>query len=169
MLIFFTDSKPNSPVSKSTPVSSRIPAPLDKISEGSESSRSARRKDDSSVTEEIETAADDSSVSGVLKIPKSPVSEKQTTYKDDDSYSMDFERTPSLAGPPSERPPVSARSTEVSHLKSGFNDQISEAISAVCSEHIDDSVRSESFVKPLDLKKDLDEPISPQSSRPSKE
>lgn len=163
------DSKPNSPVSKSTPVSSRIPAPLDKISEGSESSRSARRKDDSSVTEEIETAADDSSVSGVLKIPKSPVSEKQTTYKDDDSYSMDFERTPSLAGPPSERPPVSARSTEVSHLKSGFNDQISEAISAVCSEHIDDSVRSESFVKPLDLKKDLDEPISPQSSRPSSE
>lgn len=118
---------------------------------------------------QIETAADDSSVSGVLKIPKSPVSEKQTTYKDDDSYSMDFERTPSLAGPPSERPPVSARSTEVSHLKSGFNDQISEAISAVCSEHIDDSVRSESFVKPLDLKKDLDEPISPQSSRPSSE
>ncbi|XP_062614422.1 centrosome-associated protein 350-like [Saccostrea cucullata] len=160
------DSKPSSPVSKSTPVSSRIPASLDRISEGSESSRSRslRNKEDSSVTEDIETAADDSSVSGYVKIPKSPVSEKQPTYKEDDSYSMDFEKTASLAGPPSEKPPVSARSTEISLSKPAFNEQISEAISAVCSEHIDDSVRTESFVKPLDLKKDQEEPYSPRSS-----
>jgi hypothetical protein len=125
------------------------------------------------MTEEIETAADDSSVSGYLKIPKSPVSEKQPTYKEEDSYSMDFERTASLAGPPSEKPPVSARSTELSHSKPAFNEQISEAISVVCSEHIDDSVRSESFVKPLDLKNDQEELYSPRSSvtvsRPSSE
>lgn len=172
---YFPDSKPSSPVSKSTPVSSRIPAPLDRISEGSESSRSRsfRKREDSSVTEEIETAADDSSVSGYLQIPKSPVSEKQPTYKEEDSYSLDFEKTVSLAGPPSEKPPISARSTEISHSKPAFNDQISEAISAVCSEHIDDSVRSESFVKPLDLKNDQDELYSPRSSvtvsRPSSE
>lgn len=155
---FEIDSKPNSPVSKSTPVSSRIPAPLDKISEGSESSisKSVRKRDDSSVTEEIETAADDSSVSGYLKIPKSPVSEKQPTYKDEDSYSMDFDRTPSLAGPQSER--AGGRSLEVSQNKPMFSDQISEAISLVYSEQMDDSVRSDSFVKPLDLKKDSEEP-----------
>nr|XP_022322743.1 centrosome-associated protein 350-like [Crassostrea virginica] len=165
------DSKPNSPVSKSTPVSSRIPAPLDKISEGSESSRSksVRKRDDSSVTEEIETAADDSNVSGYLKIPKSPVSEKQPTYKDEDSYSMDFDRTASLAGPQSER--AGGRSLEVSQNKPMFSDQISEAISLVYSEQMDDSVRSDSFVKPLDLKKDSEEPCSPRSttSRPSSE